>query len=327
MNKSTSKGWIIKTCLLFAAILALAFYYVSRPNTSGQGDDKFYYIDPRTPEGLREIFRYKNDLTPFLSAHRGGPETNLPENHTVTFGNTLKHCYAIMEIDPRYTKDSIIIVHHDNDLRRTTTGEGKVSDFTYEELQKLALRDMKGNPTTYKLQTLKEMFEWAKGKTILVLDKKDVPIEQRIKIVEECKAEAYAIVMAYSFEEAKLGYSLNKDIMMQIFIPKPEAIEKFEQTGIPWENVVVFVGHQAPENKEVFDLVHQKGALCIVGTSRNFDLALTRGNVSDIKEFKSGYNGLIGMGVDFVETDIPVEVCKVVFDNIPIHPSKVKYFR
>ncbi len=301
--------------------------YGEPANDLGEGDDRLYYIDPGTPEGLREIFRYKNDLTPFLSAHRGGPESHLPENHTVAFDNTLRHTYSIMEIDPRYTKDSVIIVLHDSDLRRTTTGTGKVSDFTYEELQKLELRNMKGNPTPYKIQTLKEVFEWAKGKTILVLDKKDVPIEERIKIVEECKAEAYAIVMAYSFEEAKLGYRLNKDIMMQVFIRTPEAVEEFDRTGVPWENVVVFVGHQAPENKSVFDLIHQKGALCIVGTSRNFDLEFLQGNVSDINELKSDYNSLIQMGVDFLETDIPVEICKVMFNDISIHPSKVKYFR
>lgn len=326
-NKNTSIGQIIKTSLLFTAILALAFCYISSTCADGKKGERYYYMDPGTPEGLREIFRYKNGLIPFLSAHRGGPESHLPENHTVTFGNTLSHTYAIMEIDPRYTKDSVIIVHHDNDLRRTTTGEGRVSDFTYGELQQLSLKDMEGNPTPYKLQTLEEMFKWAKGKTVLVLDKKDVPIDKRIKIVEECEAEAYAIVMAYSFEEAKLGYSLNKNIMMQIFIPTPEKVKEFEETGVPWENVVVFVGHQLPKNREVFDLIRQKGALCIVGTSRNFDLQLTRGEVSDIHELKDGYNGLTRIGADILETDIPVEVCKVMFDNISIHPSKLQYFK
>lgn len=325
--RKTKVGRIIKICLLFTVAFVFTLAHSKCKSTPVHEGERYYCIDPETPEGLRNIFRYKNDTIPFLSAHRGGPEKHLPENHTVTFDNTLRHTYAIMEIDPCYTKDSVIIVHHDNDLSRTTTGEGKVSDFTYEELQELALRDMEGNPTPYKLQTLKEMFEWAKGKTILVLDRKDVPIEQRIKIVEECKAEAYAIVMAYTFEEAKLGYSLNKEIMMQIFTPTPEAVEKFDQTGVPWENVVTFVGHQAPENKQVFDLIHQKGALCIVGTSRNFDLSLTRGNVSDINELKSDYHGLIQMGANILETDIPVEVCKIMLDNISIHPSKVKYIK
>lgn len=316
----------IKIYLLFAIIFLLAYVHISCTNIVKQ-ENKYYYIDPGTPEGLREIFHNKNNIIPFLSAHRGGPENHLPENHTITFNNTLKHTYAIMEIDPRYTKDSVIIVHHDNDLQRTTTGMGRVSDFTYEELQKLSLRDMQGNQTPYKLQTLKEMLKWAKGKTILVLDKKDVSIENRIKIVEESKAEAYVIVMAYTFDEAKLGYNLNQDIMMQIFISTPEKVEEFDRTGVPWDNVVVFTGHQAPEDKSVFELIHQKGALCIVGTSRNLDLTFTRENVPDIHSLKSSYNELIRMGADILETDIPVEVCKIMFDDISLHPSKEKYFR
>ena len=43
-------------------------------------------------------------------------------------------------------------------------------------------------------QTLPEMLEWAKGKAILVLDRKDIPIEARIRMVEDHKAEACAIV-------------------------------------------------------------------------------------------------------------------------------------
>lgn len=313
--------------LLFTAVLVLTLILISWTDTLNQEDERYYYIDPGTTEGLRDIFRYKNDTIPFLHAHRGGPEKHLPENHTATFENTLRYTYAIMEIDPRYTKDSVIIVHHDNDLQRTTTGEGKVSDFTYKELQKLNLKDMEGNLTPYKLQTLEEMFEWAKGKTILLLDRKDVPIEQRIKIVEECKAEAYAIIMAYTFEEAKLAYSLNKDIMMQVFIPKPEKVEEFDRTGVPWENVVAFVGQRMPEDKSVFDLVRQRGALSIIGTAWNLDLKFTRKNVPDIYELNDNYNNIIDMGANILETDIPVEVSKVIFNNISIHPSKAKYFK
>ena len=317
----------IKNARLLVILAVLPLVFICWTDISGQEKKGNYYIDPGTPEGLREIFRYKNDRVPFLSSHRGGPEIHLPENHTVTFANTLKHTYSVMEIDPRYTKDSVIIVHHDPVLRRTTTGEGRVSDFTYKELKKLRLKDMRGNPTGYKIQTLKKMLKWAKGKTVLVLDKKDVPIEERIKIVEECNAQAYVIVMAYSFEEAKLGYSLNKDILMQVFIGKPEKVQEFEQTGVPWENIVAFVSHQMPEDTSVFDLVNRKGAYCILGTSRNLDRELIRGNVSDIGKLKDDYNVLFSKGVNILETDIPVEVGKIVFDDVSIHPSKEKYFK
>ena len=318
--KMTTRNW-------FHFVAVIFFFSFVLSGITALAQTQKHYINAKTPKGLREIFHYTGDRVPFLSSHRGGPEKNMPENHTATFANTLRYTWSTMEIDPRYTKDSVIIVHHDPTLDRTTTGHGKVSDFTYKELQLLNLKDKEGNPTNYKIQTLREMLKWAKGKTILVLDKKDVPIEDRIKMVEDCKAESNAIVMAYNLDEAKLAYELDKDIMMQVFINTPEKVLEFDQTGVPWKNVVVFVSHQMPEDTTVFDLIHQKGALCILGTSRNLDREFIRGNVSDTGEIKNEYNALFQAGADILETDIPVEVCNLVFDDVPIQPSKKKYFK
>ncbi|MEL7588326.1 MAG: glycerophosphodiester phosphodiesterase family protein [Prolixibacteraceae bacterium] len=289
--------------------------------------ERGHYMSPRSAKELREMFRYTGDSVAFLSSHRGGPDADLPENCTATFANTLKHTYSIMEIDPRYTKDSVMIVHHDPTLQRTTTGTGRVSDYTLEELRKLKLKDMKGVPTAYGIQTLAEVLEWARGKTILVLDKKDVPIEARIKMVEACKAEAYTIVMAYSFEEAKLAHQLNENIMMQVFISNPDKVEEFDHTGVPWENIVAFVGHKVPEDPTVFKLIHEKGALCILGTSRNLDREFITGKVTEMEELTDGYHALFRLGADILETDIPVPVSNVVTGRLSSKTYRKKFLQ
>lgn len=285
-----------------------------------------FYIDAGTPKGLHKLFEYTNDSVFFLSSHRGGPDLGFPENGIETFENTLSHTYSMMECDPRYTKDSIIILHHDPTLDRTTTGHGKVSDFTFEEIKNLYLKDIQGNETPLKITTLDSALVWSKGKTILVLDKKDVPIEERVKKITEHKAEASAIVIAYNYEEAKICYQLNKDIIMEIFINSPEKIQEFEKFGVPWENVVVFVGHEEPENPELFDLIHQKGALCIQGTSRNLDRKYINRDVSDIEDLRDDYNQLFQRGVDIIETDIPVPLSNIL-PEIQQNSVKTKYFK
>lgn len=285
-----------------------------------------HYIDAQTSKGLKELFHYNGKSLPFLSSHRGGPEKNMPENSIATFENTLKYAYSMMEIDPRYTKDSAMIVHHDATLQRTTTGTGRVIDFTLDELKKFRLKDIKGNPTEYKIPTFEEMLKWAKGKTILVLDKKGVSIEARIKMVEKNKAEAYCIVMAYTFEEAKTCYQINKNIMMQIFIPTIEKFKAFEKTGVSWDNVVVFVGHKMPADLSVIKRIHDKGARCITGTSRNIDREFMEGKVANIKQLKDDYDAIFKTGIDIIETDIPVSVSKVFDNGKTIHPSIKKYF-
>jgi len=279
---------------------------------SCQDQPTHYYLDAGSADGLKQLLRYTGDNLNLLTAHRGGPEPDFPENCIATFEHTLRHCYAMMEMDPRYTKDSVVIVHHDNTLDRTTTGKGRVADFTYDELKLLKLKDMKGNPTEYHLETLDEMLQWAKGKTVLVLDKKDVSLEDRVRIITKHRAESCAMVMAYNFKEAQTCYRLNPNVMMQIFIKNDAEIEQFEQTGVPWENVIVFIGHQKPEDKSFYKTLHQKGVLCVMGTSRNYDLEYSKGKVENIEALKTQYNTLFDEGIHIIETDIPVPLSKII---------------
>ncbi len=308
-------------------LLLLQFVFLPYTNTFGRDKGRNYYTDAHTAQGLQELFHYNGKSLPFLSSHRGGPEKNMPENCITTFANTLKNTYSIMEIDPRYTKDSVMVVHHDPTLQRTTTGKGKVIDFTFEELKKFRLKDTQGNATEYRIPTFGEMLKWARGKTIFVLDNKGVLIEERVKMIKKYKAESYCIVMAYTFEEAKICYGMDKNIMMQIFIPTPDKVGEFEKTGVPWKNVVVFVGHKKPTDMTVIKMIHDKGARCIMGTSRNLDREFIEGKVANIEDLKDGYNALLREGIDILETDIPVPVSKVFNTYKSIDPSIQKYFR
>ena len=102
-----------------------------------------YTIDARTPEGLQELFAPGGDALPLVSAHRGGAGKGFPENCIATFEQTLRHCWSMLEIDPRYTKDHVLVLNHDPTLERTTSGTGRVADHTLEELKQLRLKDLR----------------------------------------------------------------------------------------------------------------------------------------------------------------------------------------
>jgi len=57
------------------------------------------YIDTGSAAGLKKLLHYTGDNMYLLCAHRGGAEPDYPENCIATFENTLRHCYAMMEID------------------------------------------------------------------------------------------------------------------------------------------------------------------------------------------------------------------------------------
>jgi glycerophosphoryl diester phosphodiesterase len=272
-----------------------------------------------SPQALKQFFTYSPDRIPFISAHRGGARKGYPENCLATFENTLRHTPAMMEVDPRYTKDSVIVLLHDPTLDRTTNGKGKVADFTWAELQQLRLKDTEGNLTEYKIPMLDEALEWAKGKTILILDKKDVPLAVRVRKIQEHKAEAYALVMAYNFNEARQCYGLSKDIMMEVFVPNQAKLAEYEQTGVPWENSVVFIAHAKAQDKALYDLLHQKGVMCMIGSSRIYDQEFTLGKTAV-------YADIINEGADIIEADLAIEAGQGIRALVPQKSSKDKFF-
>jgi glycerophosphoryl diester phosphodiesterase len=274
-------------------------------------------IAPKTAEDLQELFRYTGDSLHLVSAHRGGPGKNFPENCIATFEHTLQSTFALMEVDPRYTKDGAIVLHHDATLERTTSGRGAVADSTLEELRKLRLRDPEGRLTGYSIPTLDEALEWARGKTILVLDQKDVPLEERIRKIEEHGAEAFAMLIVYSLKDVKLCHARNGNILMEVMISSRGQYEAFDRAGIPWKNIVAFVGHSPPEDLELLKMIHARGASCMAGTSRNIDRRFIRREVTRIEELERDYRALLAKGVDLIETDLPREVGTLLFTGVP----------
>ncbi|WP_165972440.1 glycerophosphodiester phosphodiesterase [Paenibacillus piri] len=69
-------------------------------------------------------------------AHRGASQY-APENTMAAFYKSLEMGANGLETDLRKSKDGVIILHHDEQLERTTNGTGRPSDYTWKQLQML----------------------------------------------------------------------------------------------------------------------------------------------------------------------------------------------
>jgi len=292
----------------------------------GRDETHLYRIDAKTPGGLRELFDYDGQTMPLLSAHRGGAVPDYPENCIATFEHTLRHTFSMLEIDLQFSKDGHIVLHHDSTLDRTTTGTGPVAGRTLKQLKQLRLKDKEGEPTDYRIPTLDEALQWARGKTIVVLDKKQVPVEVCVKKIQEHRAQAYAMVMAYSFEDIQTCYKLDADIMMEVMIGNQERFRGFQATGVPWDRVVVFVGHAPPDDKRLLQQIHAQGACCMAGTSRNLDRQLCVAGEEECDLLRSTYRSRLDFGVDLIETDLPIQVGALLYEQPEIPATKARFF-
>lgn len=286
----------------------------------------WHRLTPRTPAELRQFLRYSGEAMPVVSAHRGGFGPGRPENCLATFEHILRHTFAIIEIDPRRTRDGAIVLHHDATLDRTTTGSGRVDEHTLAELKQLQLRDPDGKVTPHRIPTLDEAIEWARGRTLLVLDQKDVSVRERVKKISELRAESFVLLIVYSLAAAKECHRLNPDIVMEVMVPDEARVEAWDKSGVPWSRMIAFVGHRPMAELEHQQRIHDRGAICVAGTSRNLDRELHQTPANELAQLEAKYRALLNRGIDLFETDLPIEVARLLFADLPPPPGKRQFF-
>lgn len=307
---------------IYGGILSLLLVFGCQ-SKSGESDsvsaEGNHYIRLINLDETRQFYSWTSDRIPLVSAHRGGPYPGFPENAIETFENVLKYTPAIIELDVAMTKDSVLVLMHDDELDRTTTGTGKVENVTYEYIQGLFLEDNDGKKTSFKVPTLEEALNWSKGKALLTVDiKKSVPFEMVVDAVRDTQSESYAALISYTFPAAKKLHFLAPELMLSVTIRNEEEIRRFEETGIPWTRVIAFTG--ITERKPEFNkAIHEKGAFTILGVLGNLDkMAERRGDEI--------YASIVQRGADILATDRPIEAAKVLKSLSPSNSSKVPYF-
>ena len=278
------------------------------------------YILLNDVEEVRDFYSWAPDRIPLVSAHRGGPYPGFPENAIETFENVLKYTPAVIELDVAMTRDSVLVLMHDDELDRTTTGTGKVEDVTYEYIQGLFLEDNEGEVTEFKVPTLQEALNWSRGKALLTVDiKRSVPFEMVVDAVRETRSEAYAALISYTFPAAKKLHRLAPELMLSVTIRNEDEIQRLEETGIPWSQVIAFTG-VAERSPEFNDALHEKGVFTILGVLGNLDKsAEARGDQI--------YAGFVKNGADILATDRPIEAAAAIRTLSPPESSKSRYVK
>lgn len=278
------------------------------------------------PEGeLDDFLSYRKENTvPLVSAHRGGGEyTGFPENAIQSFEYILRYTPAIIECDVAMTKDSVLILMHDNTLNRTTTCAGEVKQTTWTEIQTCYLEDNKGRETLFRVPLYEDVLRWAKGKTVLTVDvKRGVPFERIVENIEKYGAESYAAVITYNLADAKRVYDLNPNLMISMNIGNEEQLQNALSAGIPAKNIIAFTGTRQP-SPELNQQLHKLDIMTIFGTLGGLD---EKAEALSKKKAQTLYRQCVEEGVDILATDRPIEVSRAIRKLVPRKSEQLRYF-
>lgn len=178
---------VSKILLAIAVMFFLASCTPSEKKTALKTETETEVLQPKfkTSDEIVEWLKNPNDDYVAVVAHRGDWR-NAPENSLQSIKNCIKIGVDIVEVDVRLTKDGKWILIHDNTLDRTTTGKGKVSDYTLEDIQGLNLKNGAGSKTTHKISTLDEVLHFIQGKPILInLDSKEWDLPTTFQLLKK----------------------------------------------------------------------------------------------------------------------------------------------
>lgn len=98
-------------------------------------------------------------------AHRGYPK-KYPENTLIGYEKAFELGFSHIELDVQLSKDNIPVIMHDATIDRTTNGQGRVKDYTLQELKNFKVE---GNG---RIPTLEEALLYAKDKLLVSVELK-----------------------------------------------------------------------------------------------------------------------------------------------------------
>ena len=147
------------------------------------GNDRQSAAPANRAEGLRERLLAGDTAAVFVVAHRGDWRY-APENSIAAIEHSIAVGVDVVELDLQLTRDSVLIVMHDAMLNRTTTGKGRIADWTLDSIRTLKLKNGCGIRTKHTVPTLEEALLAAKGRVLVNLDKADRYFDLVVPVLE-----------------------------------------------------------------------------------------------------------------------------------------------
>ncbi len=147
-------------------------------------------------------------MNKFLNiGHRGAPALE-PENTLRSFKRAISFKVDMIECDAHLTKDNKVIIMHDDTLDRTTTGKGKVSDYTLKQLQSIRTTE-KNEP----IPTVEQVIQLTKNHCQLNVEIKGIkPATQVAKLITKHNAQSYVIISSNSVKALNQVKKINPKI-------------------------------------------------------------------------------------------------------------------
>ena len=251
-----------------------------------------------------------------VACHRGDWR-NYPENSIPAIESIIRMGADIMELDLKLTKDSVLVLSHDWTIDRCTTGKGRVSDYTLDELKQFRLRRAHGVATdSLHICTLREALECCKDRICVNVDQGYEYYDMVLAITEELGVTDQILIKGKhsvaSVAEKMAAHEHNMMYMPIIDIQKEQGQKLFQEymdtKTVPLAYEVCWK-KLTPEVSDCFKKVVESGSKLWVNTIwgslcgyLDDDKALDCGDPAEV------YDQVIALGASMIQTGRPEQL-------------------
>ncbi|MCE5179188.1 MAG: glycerophosphodiester phosphodiesterase family protein [Porphyromonadaceae bacterium] len=148
-------------------------------------------------------------------AHRGA-HNNFPENSIPAIREATELGVDFIEIDIRHTKDSSLVLMHDDSIDRTTNGHGLVEDYTLQEIKNFRLKNADGSLSDEQIPTFEEILTQFGNVAHFDLDIKTSKKMRVVEMMEKYNLLESSLFLIYDLQFAKM--LKNRDDRFRILI-------------------------------------------------------------------------------------------------------------
>ena len=233
-----------------------------------------------------------------IVSHRGY-SSKAPENTIPAIELAIQAHADYVEIDVQQTKDGVLVLLHDRNLRRTTGLNKLIYNTNYREIEKLDAGSWFGSEYAgTNIPTLEEVLELCQGRINLSIELKFHAHEKNLEedliaLIEEYDFVENCFVSSFNYDSIVKIKKLNEDISTG-YIMSPAYGDFYNKPHIDFLSVRATL-----VSRNIVERAHEAGKEVHVWTVN------TR---KDLERMKS-------LGVDYVVTDEPQLAKEVLFSN------------
>ena len=248
-------------------------------------------------------------------SHRGDWR-NYPENSIPAIESIIRMGVDMMELDVKMTKDSVLVLMHDQTINRMTNGKGLVSDFTYDSLMTFKMRRAH-NVTTDSLRvpTLREALLCCKDRILVNVDHAYPYYKEIVELTEELGVTGQVLMKGKSSID-KVNEDMSKHENNLLYMPiidinKPKGQALFAEyvdRGVVPMAFEVCWQYPGEEMDNCVAEIHKMGSKLWVNTfwpsvcggyDNDDDAAVAVADPAEV------YGQYIEMGATMIQTDRP----------------------